>query len=78
MGAYSTVLITRQRAISHIIELLDEATDEEIGDALFALTQNHRMDNYGVVAELPPKNNDMFDIPTFLGPTYRDGKAIGD
>jgi len=40
MGVYSTVTITRQVAISRIVTLFDEATDEESADALLSLEQN--------------------------------------
>lgn len=51
MGAYSTVSISRERAISEIIDKLDEATDEEISAALFALTSDHTLDNYDVFSK---------------------------
>lgn len=57
MGVYSTVTITRKKAIECIIALIEEtASNEEIGNALFALTKNHTYDNYWVVdteEELP-------------------------
>lgn len=49
MGAYSTVIITREDAIKKILDALDDSTNEEIADALFALTQNHSLNNYIVV-----------------------------
>ena len=49
MGAYSTITIDRQTAIQKILDALDEATNEEISEALFALTSDHCLDNYCVV-----------------------------
>lgn len=57
MGAYSTVDITRQYAISKILELVDEATNEELSGALFALTENRCLDNYRVVDTESECNN---------------------
>lgn len=48
MGAYSTIELTRESATAMILELIDDATDEEVADALFALTQNRRLDNYRI------------------------------
>lgn len=49
MGAYSTVTISRAEAIRQILERIDKATNEELAAALFALTQDHVLDNYCVV-----------------------------
>ncbi len=49
MGVYSTVDITRQDAVNRIIELVEKATNAELSQALFALTENHVLDNYRVV-----------------------------
>lgn len=51
MGAYSTVDITRDQAIDYIGRLLDQATNEELSNALFALTENKCLDNYNIVDE---------------------------
>lgn len=48
MGAYSTVDITRDEAISRIVDRLNTATNAELENALFALTQDHVLDNYRV------------------------------
>ena len=56
MGAYSTVTITRERAIREIIDRVYEASNEELSNALFALTENHVLDNYTVVGDEPKEN----------------------
>ena len=56
MGAYSTVTITRDEAISRIADALSQATNEELSQALFALTQDHVLDNYTVVGEEPQRD----------------------
>lgn len=52
MGAYSTVTISREYAIEKIMALLYDASNDEVSSALFALTENHTLDNYCVVDEL--------------------------
>ena len=49
MGAYSTVTITREEALLRIDEMLYSATNDELSEALFALTQEHVADNYTVI-----------------------------
>lgn len=48
MGAYSTRLLSRQKALSMIMERLFSATNEELSEALFELTRDHILDNYTV------------------------------
>jgi hypothetical protein len=51
MGAYSTVELTKEEVLSLIYDRLEDATNEELCDALFALTQNRVLDNYRIVEE---------------------------
>jgi uncharacterized protein YrzB (UPF0473 family) len=48
MGAYSTLTISRETAIERILSLIDEASNEELADALFALTASKTGYNYCV------------------------------
>lgn len=64
MGPYSTVDITRDEVIRRIQDALGSATNEELGDALFALTCDHVLDNYCVVDVSPP---DRYSDPRFSG-----------
>ena len=48
MGVYSTVTLTREQVLGLIDDLLDDATNDELCDALFALTQDHTLDNYTI------------------------------
>jgi hypothetical protein len=57
MGAYSTVTITRDEAIGRIADALSQATNDELSQALFALTQDHVLDNYMVVGEEPKRDD---------------------
>ena len=56
MGAYSTETITRSECLSRVMDCLETATDEQLGDALFALTQgdgpNYSGSNYAVTSTL--------------------------
>ena len=51
MGVYSTVTINRSFAIGRIVSLLNDATNEELSQALFALTCDHQLDNYTVLSD---------------------------
>ena len=51
MGVYSTVTITREEAIRRITDALETATNEELSRALFALTEDHVLDNYTVILD---------------------------
>jgi hypothetical protein len=68
MGAYSTVSITKEDAIKEILAALDEATDEELADALFALKRertlyNYRIvDNYNVADTNQAKHDPIIDL----------------
>lgn len=48
MGIYSTVTISRSDAIERIQQALESATNEELANALFALTCDHTASNYTV------------------------------
>lgn len=52
MSAYSTITITCEEAITKILELVDQATNEELSQALFALTADHVCDNYSVISKV--------------------------
>jgi len=51
MGSYSTLTITRRAAKQAITLFLDEATDEELSDALFGLLADRTFHNFTVVPE---------------------------
>lgn len=51
MGIYSTLNITREDVIVRIQNLLDKASNQELEEALFALTCNHTYDNYVIMTE---------------------------
>lgn len=51
MGAYSTMEITRQDAISVILQNLHTASDEEISDMLFELVGRKNLHNFKIVAD---------------------------
>lgn len=53
MGVYSTVNLTRQEAISYILASLDDASDDEVAAALFALVGERTINNYSVTTEVP-------------------------
>lgn len=56
MGAYSTRDITRDEAISRIVDLIYGASNDELANALFSLTCNYTLDNYCVTGEEPESN----------------------
>lgn len=49
MGVYSTRTINRSYVIEKIISLLQQATNDELSNALFQLTCDHCLDNYDVL-----------------------------
>lgn len=49
MGVYSTEMVTRQEALSRIYSALEDASDEEISEVLFALFANKVLNNYMIV-----------------------------
>lgn len=52
MGAYSTVTLTREQAIDKINACnLEDLTNEELGDILFAMYGQKEVSNYGVFDE---------------------------
>ena len=58
MGAYSTVDLTRDEAINMIMNALDEATDEEVADALGSLVSERTINNYRIINP-EPQHDDM-------------------
>ena len=48
MGVYSTETITRQEALSRIYAALEEASNEELGEVMFALFAEKTLNNFTV------------------------------
>ena len=76
MGAYSTVTITRDEAISRICDAVGGATNAELSEAFFALTANHVLDNYTVVGEEPEPQKEYMLTDVVL-PQEETGDADG-
>jgi len=51
MGVYSTETITRQEALSRIYAALEEASNEELGEVMFALLAEKTLNNFIVTGE---------------------------
>lgn len=49
MGVYSTETITRQEALSKIYAALEEASNEELGEVMFALFAEKTLNNFTVI-----------------------------
>jgi len=51
MGAHSTLDVSRGKVLDLIHEYLEDATDEQLCDALFALAGEKSLYNYRIISE---------------------------
>ncbi len=63
MGAYSTMDITRDDAIESILRELENATDEQISDTLFALIGDKWIHNFNIVENYSEKDTIQYRRP---------------
>lgn len=54
MGIYSTEDVTREETLKRIYAHLEEASNQELADVLFAMFAEKTLNNYRVFAKLAP------------------------